>query len=163
MEHAWTSTKKTLKQFSHSDPLDSKVQEALLPIYTSLSSDDSLKRCVGGLTQNNESFNKTVRQFIPKHIYCSSTTISIAAYIVVCMFNEGANTLLKMLEIMGVKIGPNTKRYATISDEERIQQADRCTQYESREKRMARKKEKLAEQDEFEEIEGLLYGPGIAE
>lgn len=153
---------KTLKEFRHSDPLDNKVQEVLWPIYRSLSFDDLLNRCVGGFTQNNnESFNKTVWQFAPKHINSGAKTINVAAYIAACIFNKGANTLLKILEIMGVKIGPNAKSFAASRDEERIREAERRTQYESREEKIARHNQRIEQEEEFEEIEVILYGPGI--
>ncbi|XP_011685002.1 PREDICTED: uncharacterized protein LOC105448233 [Wasmannia auropunctata] len=154
----------TLQSYNHPPPLDFKVQELIRPIYDNLSSQDLLNRCCGGFTQNNnECFNKTIWQFAPKHVFCSSNIIIIAAYLATCIFNEGFKPILKTMSIMGITIGPNAYEFACIRNKERIIQAERLSTYQSVEERAARKNERLQDQINFEEVEGLLYGPGIAD
>lgn len=64
---------------------------------------------------------------------------------------------------MGVTIGPNAYEYACTRDANRIKDAERLSTIHLIEARMARKNERLQEQINFEEVEGLLYGPGIAD
>lgn len=53
--------------------------------------------------------------------------------------------------------------YATQVDERRVERQERRSSLTTKEARKARKEE-LAEQNEYyEEAEGLLYGPGIAD
>ncbi|XP_039304885.1 uncharacterized protein LOC120359029 [Solenopsis invicta] len=154
----------TLQSYNHPPPLDSKVQELIQPIYEDLSSQDLLNRCCGGFTQNNnECFNKTIWQFAPKHVFCASNIITIAAYLATCIFNEGFQPILKIMSIMGITIGPNAHNFACTRDQQRITDAERRSTYQSVEERTARKNERLQDQINFEEAEGLLYGPGIAD
>ncbi|XP_071574866.1 uncharacterized protein [Temnothorax nylanderi] len=154
----------TLQSYNHPPSLDSNVQELIRPIYEDLSSQDLLNRCCGGFTQNNnECFNKTVWQFAPKHSFCSSNIINIATYLATCIFNEGLKPILKIMSIMGVTIGPNAYEYACARDANRIKDAERLSSIHSIEARMARQNKRLQEQVNFEETEGLLYGPGIAD
>ncbi|XP_011881176.1 PREDICTED: uncharacterized protein LOC105569367 [Vollenhovia emeryi] len=154
----------TLSSYNHRPPLDSKVQEVIRTIYEDLSSHDLLIRCRGGFTQNNnESFNKTIWQFAPKHVFSDSNIIQIAAFLATCIFNEGFKPILKIMETMGITIGPYADLFASNRDAERIKDAERRTFYHSVEQRMARSNENLNTRRNFEETEGLLYGPGIAD
>jgi len=152
----------TLENYNHPAPLDHHVQELIRPIYEDLSSNDLLDRCLEGYTQNNnECFNKTIWQFAPKHTFCASNIITISAYLATCIFNEGFHPILKIMTIMGIVIGPHALQYANHRNEERLKDAERRTAFVSVEERTLRKNEKLHEQLNFEEAEGLLYGPGI--
>lgn len=51
--------------------------------------------------------------------------IEIVAWVSACVFNEGSFTLPKIMEQMGVKIGPYASRSAEKRDEERLKQAER--------------------------------------
>jgi len=48
-------------------------------------------------------------------------------------------------------------------DEKHLKQAEHVSIKQSKEARTKKKEAKSAEQDMFEEVEGLLYGPGIAD
>jgi len=120
--------------------------------------------CRGGFTQNNnESFNQTIWQFAPKHVFCGSNIIQIAAFLATCIFNEGFKPILKIMETMGITIGPCADLFASNRDAECIKDAKRRTSYQSVEQRMARNNETLNTLRNFEEAEGLLYGPRIAD
>ena len=41
----------------------------------------------------------------PKHTFNSLKTTQISAFIAASVFNEGFSSILKMMEVMGVKIG----------------------------------------------------------
>lgn len=131
-----------LRNYNHTPPLDSKVQEIIRPVYEDLSSHDLLIRF---------------------HAFCGSNIIKIATFLATCIFNEGFKPILKIMETMGITIGPYADLFASNRDAERIKDADRRTSYQSVEPRMARTNEKLNTLRNFEETEGLLYGPGIAD
>ncbi|CAD6218328.1 GSCOCG00012915001-RA-CDS, partial [Cotesia congregata] len=79
-------------------PLPPDVLKAIKPIYDDLSNDNLLSRCVGGFNQNNnESFNQLVWKICPKTMNTSFTIVQIAAYIATCIFNEGTNSLLMIM------------------------------------------------------------------
>lgn len=153
-----------LDDYHHPPPLSSKVQEVLRPIYKELTSDDLIERCLGGHTQNNnESYNSVLWHFAPKHRFSSVKIIEIAAFLAACLFNEGYTSFLIMMEAMGLKIGPQAKIMADGKDNNRIQHANRCHLESSKEARTARRNKRAGQNEFFQEEEGLLYAPGIAD
>ena len=67
------------------------------------------------------------------------------------------------MEVMGVTIGNEAKNFAQIRDDRRIAIAEKFTTDTSKKERIKRKEARLAENDAYEEADGLLYGPGIAD
>jgi len=145
-------------------PLDNDVTKALEPFYTDLSSRELLERCKGGNTQNNnESYNGLLWHFAPKHLHNGMKTIKLANFLAVSIFNDGFYSILKMLQVMDVIIGPIAKEYAIERDDSRINQAELRHEVSSKEGRTARRQALVSQQALFEEEEGPLYGPGIAD
>lgn len=145
-------------------PLSDAVLGVIRPIYEDLTSNDLLERCLGALTQNNnESLNSTIWMFAPKHLHCGKRTVDIANYLAVVIFNEGFRPILKIMDVLGIKIGPNAKQYAECRDNERIEQSERRASAASKEARAARREASAAQNSFFEAEEGGLYGPGIAD
>ncbi|KOC59898.1 hypothetical protein WH47_10539 [Habropoda laboriosa] len=58
------------------------------------------------MQNNNESFNSCVWHLAPKHIICGKKIFKIATYCAACIFNEGFALIVKIMDVMGVKIGP---------------------------------------------------------
>lgn len=79
----------------------------------------------------------------------------------VCVFNEGSCTLLKILEILGVKIGPNSHDFVSKRDEQRVRMANKQNEQSTKDARIAKKKELQEQEEAYAEQFGLLYGPGI--
>lgn len=123
-----------------------------------------LERCLGGNTQNNnESFNNCVWSMAPKHIFCGKKIVEIACQTAACIFNEGFHPVLKILEVMGVKIGPIAAQFAADCDRTRIRVANRRSTDASKEARTKRRQAILDENEHYEEDEGIMYGAGIAD
>lgn len=157
--------KANMKSFKHDYlPLDPAVQDAIKPIYEDLSNKELLDRCKGGNTQNNnESYNGLLWHFAPKHLHNGAKTVQLANSLAVPIFNDGYKSILKMLRVMGMTVGPYAYAYATNRDKQRIYQANRRSTDATKEARSARRKAASAQQALFEEEEGELYGPGIAD
>lgn len=154
----------TLQEFDHENPLCDKVLKIIKPIYESLSSEELLTRCLGSETQNNnESLNSLIWTFAPKHIHSGPEIIEIATFIAVCIFNEGFIPILKMMTIMGVKIGPEAHAFAVKRDNARIDRSEIRTSIASKEARTARLEERNAENSFFEVEEGPMYAAGMAD
>ncbi|KYN15554.1 hypothetical protein ALC57_12224 [Trachymyrmex cornetzi] len=154
----------TLENFKHPPALNNEIQPLLHGIYEDLTSDDLLQRCLGANTQNNnESYNACVWHFAPKHTFSGKQIIEIAAFCAACNFNEGFKPLLKIMEVMGVVIGKATAAFAEERDRARIASATRRTSDVSKERRIEIRNEKLINNELFEDTEGIVYGPGIAE
>jgi len=144
---------------SHND-----VTKALELIYTDLSSRELLERCKGGNTQNNnESYNGLLWYFAPKHLHNGMKTIKLANFLAVSIFNDGFYSILKMLQVIDVIIGPIAKEYAIERDDSRINQAELRHEASSKEGRTARRQALASQQALFKEEEDPLYRPGIAD
>ncbi|XP_071575168.1 uncharacterized protein [Temnothorax nylanderi] len=153
-----------LDSFHHAPALHPDVVKAIEPIYKNLSSDELLEKCVGGFTQNNnESFNNVLWRIAPKITHSGCCIMRIASYIAACTFNAGSKSYLQVMEYLGIKVGPNANNYCEEADENRLHQAEIQAANATREGRILRKQLRAADDENLLEIEGLLYGPGIAD
>ncbi|XP_018338797.1 PREDICTED: uncharacterized protein LOC108746486 [Trachymyrmex septentrionalis] len=160
----WRVAQALGQEFDHPDPLHEDVQKHIRPIYEDLSRDDLLERCLGGHTQNaNESFNAIVWRLAPKHLNCGKKIIEIAAFLAAGMFNEGFSFVLQTMQHLNIVIGEQSKGFADNDDKRRIEQQERRSLDATKEARTFRQQQKTAQLEQFEEEEGLLYGPGIAD
>ncbi|KAI4492090.1 hypothetical protein M0802_010098 [Mischocyttarus mexicanus] len=66
-----------------------------------------------------ESFKSTLWHIAPTHLNLSCKIIEIAAYIAGGMFNEGYSTVLKIMQLLDLKIGQQCNDFARGFDEER--------------------------------------------
>ena len=83
--------------------------------------------------------------------------------IVASVFNEGFCTLFKMMEVMGLTIGPAAIHLARKQTDKRIAQANRRSTEASKDARIARKERRVVENEAYEESEGALYAADIAD
>ncbi|KZC13874.1 hypothetical protein WN55_06058, partial [Dufourea novaeangliae] len=82
----------------------------------------------------------------------------LPSFVSVCVFNEGREPLLTIMDLLGVNIGRYAKNFAVKRDLGRIAEANRRSTSASKEDKVARKKEKSELEVEYEVTEGLLYG-----
>lgn len=169
-EKSWCKWRKaeaerTLANFRHNNPpLTDKVLEIIKPIYEDLSSDELLERCLGAEAQNNnESLNSLIWTFAPKHIHSGTKIVEIATFLAVIIFNEGFMPILKVMNVMGVIIGQQAEMYANSRNEACITRSERYSTDFARDERINRREEKAALQDLYEQEEGSLFGPGLAD
>ena len=167
-EDSWCKWRKaeaagSLDSFRHSNlPLNSKVAEILAPIYFYLSTDDLLERCLGAETQNSsESLNELIWTFAPERVHCAIKTIETATFLAVIIFNEGFLPILKVMDVMGVKIGQQAEMQAHSRNETRICRAERRSADLAKDRRTQLVEERAALQDMYEREEGPLYGPRV--
>ena len=154
----------TLESFIHKPPLNEKVLEVLKPIYEDLSADHLLQKCLGAETQNsNESLNSLIWTFAPKHIHCGPKIVQIATFLAVIIFNEGFLPILKIMTVMGAIIGQQAEMYVNFRNDTRVNRSERRSSDLAKLARIDRREERSAQQDWFEQEEGPLYGPGIAD
>ena len=82
-----------------------------------------------------------------------------------CIFNEGINSLLMIMTILGLNCGSNSHRHAEKMDAARVKVADQRANDNTREGRMLRSELRKQQQIDVLETstmaEELLYGPGI--
>jgi len=151
-----------LANHNHNPTMDIKVYEAIKPIYDDLSRNDLLQRCLGGYTQNtNECFNKVVWTIAPKNSFGGKLLLDVAVDIATMTFNDGLMSLAKVLEVMGVKIGPNCYTFCAESDATRITKHSMTDK--AKDARRANLAATRAKNEAYLDVEGQLYGAGIAD
>ncbi|KYN39248.1 hypothetical protein ALC56_06381 [Trachymyrmex septentrionalis] len=133
------------------------MEEHLLPIYENLSREDLLERCLGGHTQNaNESFNSTIWRLTPKHLHSGQKIIELSACIAAGVFNEGYNSILRLMNQLDIVVGNQALNFAKNTDKARVTRQNRMSQSETKAARTARKQQQLEDNQLFEEAEELL-------
>jgi len=136
-----------------------------IQFWTSLiSSENLLQRCIGGFTQNNnESLNALIWSFAPKCMFSGAKTVEIASYLAASIFNEDYKSLLKMMHVMNIKIGPNAFAICTEVDNAKISIADARSFEASKEGRAERRAMRSAIEEDFCEEESSFYEAGMAD
>ncbi|XP_036148684.1 uncharacterized protein LOC118647819 [Monomorium pharaonis] len=153
-----------LTEYVHKPALHQDVIKAITPIYEELSRDDLLERCVGGYTQNNnESLNGLIWSFAPKKLFSGLKTVEIATNIAASIFNKGYASIILMMNIMHITIGPITNSICETLDERRISIAEARMLQMSKESRTARRQERMSIQDSLCEKKNLYYEAGMAD
>ncbi|XP_058810026.1 uncharacterized protein LOC131675170 [Phymastichus coffea] len=153
----------TLDEFTHSKPLSDEVYETIKPIYEDLSKDELLDRRLGGFTQNsNESFNALLWSMAPKNVSSGLSTLSLCSDLAVCIFNDGILSVMEVMTVLDMTIRENCYNYCMEFDETRIALSERSLTDAAREARLSLRTSRTKEERENANLEGELYGPGIA-
>ena len=98
-----------------------------------------------------------------KHLFNGKKVVEIICKTSAAIFNKGLHPVLKIMEVLGIKIGQTAFSYAKKLDTERITIANRRRLDVSKEARTLRREARLKENDNFEQSEGTSYGAGIAD
>ena len=162
---SWCKYKKALhdkKQFLENSPgLPDSVIKTIKPIYFELCDQNLLKKCLHGMTQNNnECFNNVLWSILPKETFVEQKTLFLGAHIAVLLFNSGYLGLLPVFKSLEIEIDPlMLKNYMEV-DKERVAKSRRQSLPSTkifRKKQKAKRKAKLVKN---EVKEGLTYKYG---
>lgn len=144
--------------------LSQEVYKAILPIYEELSRDELLTRCLGGFTQNsNESFNSTIWSMAPKSVSSGKHVLDIAVYIAVGTYNDGLSSIMRLMQHLGITIGPNCFNFCVETDKRRIYFSERSLTNAAKKARLSIKSLRKEEEEASIEADGQMYGAGIAD
>lgn len=129
-----------------------------------LSQDKLLNRCLGGHTQNsNESFNATVWNLAPKSYSSGKKILNIAIDIAVCNFNDDLTNILWIIKVFEMNIGIQSYNFCLKADAKWIKHAEPSLIDAAKEARSSIKSSRKENEEEYLNLEGQLYGPGIAD
>ncbi|EFN87160.1 hypothetical protein EAI_03422 [Harpegnathos saltator] len=129
-----------------------------------LSRDELLSRCNGGFTQNsNESFNATVWSMAPKSTSSGKHILNTAVYISVGIYNDGLSTIMMLMQNLGMTIGPNCYNFCVETDERRIDFSERSLSDAAKKARISLKASRKEEEEANIDLDGQMYGAGIAD
>ncbi|EZA62276.1 hypothetical protein X777_00644, partial [Ooceraea biroi] len=108
---------------------------------------------------NNNKFKKVIYNILNAGVKIVET----ASFIVTSVFNEGCNSILKIMNLLEIQIGLQTQNFSQRYDEERLARQRRRSLSTTKKARTARKASQMVQNECYEEVEGLLYGAGIAD
>ena len=119
---AWQRAQATGKRnYKHKSVLPEAIVEEVIPIYRDLSEEQLLSRCLDSYTQNpNESLNKLIWARCPKKIYQGRKVVELCTASAVCHFNDGASSIARVLQKLGICPGKFTNAAIRKCDARRI-------------------------------------------
>eukprot|EP00794_Sanderia_malayensis_P019336 gene19336-21256_t len=122
----WKDKAKGSSNYKNIHRLPHVFMAQLQPIFQRLSDSELLRRCLLGLTQNqNESLNGRLWSLIPKTTFCGKRRVVICACETICVSNTGAASNYMLLEKLGIEPGENTLRSLRQEDNARVRNAGR--------------------------------------
>jgi len=99
----------------------------------------------------------------PKTISSGRKVLEIAVNLAVLYFNDGYKSIMFAMKQLGFTIGLQCYNFCTEVDEKRIALSERSLTEEAKTARKAAISSRKEEHEENENLEGHLYGPGIAD
>ena len=106
--NSWCKYWSNRGNYNDANRLPSIFLDEIRPIFTNLTNNELLKRCLKGFTQNqNESTNGILWSKCPKTKFCGRTKVLLAVSETIMHFNTGAGSRVSVLSGVGVAAGRN--------------------------------------------------------
>lgn len=129
------------------------IHDIIKPIFTQLSSDELLSKCLHGETQNtNESFNAVVWSRCPKSVFVTKSTFEMAIHSAVLHFNDGTKGVMDVLSSFGIA-GKITCGKSRVQNGKRVKQMDKKSSTRVKKRRKTLRSIKKGHQDQQDEKE----------
>ena len=142
--------------------LSSAFIEHLKPIFTRLTKDELLNRCLQGFTQNqNESVNGVLWSRCLKTKFCGKVKVELAVAETICHFNSGAGANASLHESYGANVSSNMLSSLRKIDKERVKNAAKKISVKARLDRRKRRA-KLKSKNEPKAISYMAGAFGIS-
>ena len=140
-------------------PLD--IVMKLKPIFEELSNEKLLKNCLHDLTQNqNESFNATIWERLPKTHYVSRAQLEFGVYDAVAIFNIGRKASILIFEKLDMIPGQYTVKGCKIINQKRLSNSSYKNIESSKKRRKVIRGKSKQKDDKNDEKDGETYAPG---
>ena len=137
------------------------IVEKLKPMYVDLSKDELLKKCLHGKTQNqNESFNGTIWERVPKTRYVGIEKLKFGVYDAIANFNIGRKASVLMFERMGMIPGRYASKGCSVQNRKRLYIANYKNKSSTKTRRKVISGKKKQKDDVNIETEGTQYLAG---
>lgn len=169
-EKSWCFFNKALAQgkkpISHkkglSTALTPHIIEKMMPTFQRLASDNLLKRCTKGKTQNaNESIHQMIWAKCPKTIKASKQRVDMAASDAVMEFNRGlAASVSQMQKDVKLRQGVVTLKLARRKDKIRFRKSDNSKKVAYQLYRRKVLLAKMCLEEKYKKTEGIAYAAG---
>ena len=153
------------ESYDHSSQKSKRLPENYLShmigLYERLSEERLLKRCLPGLTQNqNEAFNSTIWQRCPKERYFGAKSVNLALASASMSWNIGKASQTKLLNALNLAIFPYTLQAFVRKDKKRIENAKNASSAKQKLKRKSKKTEQSRQEKIARRQHGVDYAPG---
>jgi len=135
-------------KYKESIGLPTVIREKITPIFQSLSDDNLLSKCLHGKTQNNnEGINGVIWKRCPKDVFVGRSTLEIGVASAVIGFNDGAEGMLSIFDLLNISYGMFTEDFCTRKDSDRVTMMERksSTDVKARRKRLRSVRKALEE------------------
>lgn len=99
----------------------------------------------------------------PKTTSSGKTVLDTAVYLATLCFNDSFAAIMKVMEQLGIIIGLNCYNFCCEADTEHIKQSERSLTEEAKEARRGSTSARKDENERNLNLEGQLYGAGIAD
>lgn len=141
--------------------LPDNIIALIKPIYARLSTDDLLKKCLDGKTQNqNESLNGMIWNKLPKSVFVGADVLEFGVYDAVAHFNIGSKAAINICNELGLVSGQFFEEGVKKADEKRVKKADHRNKAEIKKRRKVLRGRKKKKEDKTKEKEGTIYEAG---
>jgi hypothetical protein len=139
-----------------------EIGRKMVDIYTRLSKEDLLSRCLHGRTSNpNERLNGKVWEKVPKEIFRSKVHIDIASALAVMEFNAGTKPVDTLMTQLHIPLATSGQDALVKQDQLRVKKSNiKITEGATR-RRKTLKLNKAKKSDQDRNKEGQVYGPGL--
>lgn len=138
-----------------------EIVQTLKPIFEELTTDANLSKCLHGRTQNqNESFNATIWDRIPKCRYVSLKHLEFGVYDAVSNFNMGRKASVLTYEQLAMTPGKYMLRGCFNLNSKRLSRSEYKNASQSKLRRKIIRGNRMKKSDKDTEKEGKTYAPG---
>ncbi len=149
----WQSTVDNTCTYSETKRLPSVFRAELKPIFNRLSDDALLKRCLLGVTQNqNEALHGVLWGQCPKIKFCGKRKVVIAACQTVSRSNIGASSLADIMKVCSIHPGHHTMRALRKADKDRLKNAAVKISQNYKSRRRYLRAKRLKKKDKAKEV-----------
>ena len=153
---------KSGKEHKDKPGIPAVVRNDIQHIFQALSSEDLLKKCLHGKTQNNnESLNGFIWNRLPKVIFVGFYTLQMGVASAVIDFNSGAYGLYNIFDKLGMTPGSFTVDYCDLHDETRVKKMRKKMSEAGKKKRKRKRAIRKGFQVKDKDKEGDVYKCGM--
>ena len=147
--------------YKHGPGLPLPIIHKVKDVYSRLSNNELLEKCLHGKTQNqNESLNGMIWQRIPKEVFVGREMLEFGMNDAISYFNMGAKTVLDLYESLKIPSGKYTLEGCRSLDADRVCAAEYKLTEVVRNRRRVLRGSKKKKEDKKQQAEGLTYAAG---
>ncbi|XP_011881392.1 PREDICTED: uncharacterized protein LOC105569493 [Vollenhovia emeryi] len=99
----------------------------------------------------------------PKSTSSGKHILDTAVYISVGIYNDGLSTIMRLMQNLDMTIGPNCYNFCVETDARRINFSERSLSDAEKRARIALKVSRKEEKEATIDLDGQMYGAGIAD